>query len=782
MLIRLFTLISALLPVVSVYGQDCHVAMHGTVYDRTTGQGLPYASVAIPLLGIGTTADEHGHYTIANLCDNQEYQVHVSHVNCAHQISTVRITENTTTDFYLEHSEHELKTVTIEAKAIELQSAQSEGKIETLELQNSQSRSLADAVAQIPGVYQISAGQNTSKPMIQGLSGNRIAIVQQGTVVEGQQWGADHAPEVDLFSAEEVTVIKGAAGVRYGPGALGGAVVLEAAPWHERAAHWAETGASLNGRAGWAAVSTEYLPKAKKSTQWMYRLQASVKLSGNQRTPDYYLDNTSSREQNLRLTIRRERGKGTTTAFGSVYHQKFGIMRSAHTGNLTDLLAAIEAPQPLNNRDVFGYGIAKPFQDVTHLLARLQHEQRINGRWRWESAVNWQYNIRQEYDAHRNGKKDNELRPALSLYNYTLLTESAWKHKPVRHWTGEFGVQGTWQYNQTGTGGYVPDQLTWAGALYAIEHWRRYPTPIEWEFGLRADARTTHVTDTFGTLRMLDTVLQFANVSASAGLIYAPNEYWLLRLNSALAWRPPGMIELYARGVHHGAASYEAGTPGLKPEVGWNQSTEIRYSRQRLTISVSGFAHAINHFIYLQPTGRTILTVRGAYPYNEYRQSNAFLTGADATLGFRLVQQLGVVADWSMLRGWSIGTKNLDGSRAWLPLMPPDRLRLALVLDGQGKYWSVARAAAWSGKLTWSHFDRQHRIPAEGILMEPPPAYGLWSAELNYTKNLSKSRMLTLGLSSENLFDARYRSYLNSFRYFADEPGRQVSARARLKF
>jgi iron complex outermembrane recepter protein len=781
LVLRLWLGVCLLHSVQILTGQHCHLAMHGTVYDRETGQGLPFASVVIAGTGKGSVADEHGHYTISDLCEDSVYQVDVSHIDCAHQLNLVKITENTVTDFHLDHSHHELSEVIIQTKAVQLQGAEANQRIDQLSLENVQSRSLADGVSQLAGVYQISAGQNSAKPMIQGLSGNRIAIVQQGVVIEGQQWGSDHAPEVDPFSADAIEVVKGAAGVRYGPGAMGGAILLKEAPWTEGAKQWAETGIGLNGRATWAAVSTEYLPKAKKAIVWKYRLQASIKAAGNLQTPDYFLGNTSSREQNLRMSIHRTAKRSTTTLYGGVFHQKFGILRSAHTGNLTDLMAAIQSPTPLNNQNSFSYEIGNPFQQVSHFLVRMRNELKLSEQWVWELSLNWQYNIREEFDAHRNGSINGSAAPALSLYNYTTVAESIWKHKPIRHWTGEFGAQGSWQYNQTGTGGYVPDQLSWAGAVYAVQHWRRYPTPVEWELGLRADLRRTHVTDTFGTLRQLDTVLLFGNISANAGLIYTPNEYLRVRANSALAWRPPSAIELYARGVHHGAASYELGTPNLAPEMGWNQSAEIRLSKHRLLVQATAYANFISDFIYLQPTDRTILTVRGAYPLNEYRQSNAQLLGADATIALRLYEAWGLSADLSALRGKRMSSE-LGSDKAWLPLMPPDRLRVAAVFDGRGTYWARSKTSAWSGKCGWSFIAKQSRVPNEGLLLAPPAAYALWFAEINYVRKLQEGREITFGLSSDNLLDERYRSYLNSFRYFANEPGRQLNLRVRLNF
>jgi iron complex outermembrane recepter protein len=771
----------------SLSAQTCNLTLSGTVLDGETALGLPFATVHIPELGKGSTADQHGHYQIHGLCDQHVYEVSVSHVDCMHQTARIQFSENHQVDFTLQHRHDTLAAIMIEAKVIQLQSAASSETMHGRELESRQASGLARAIEQLPGVYSLSAGQNTAKPMIQGLSGSRIAVVQQGVVLEGQQWGADHAPEVDVFSAESVEVVKGAAGVRYGSGALGGAVVLKAPVWQNEPQYWVQNGFSTNGRGIWGAMQLEFFskhtsvqkPEQDKKGNWRARIQASAKMQGNQSAPDYYLGNTGLREQNGRILVERSRAKSKTRLFSSFFHQSFGILKSAHTGNLTDLQAAIQSATPNNNDNRFTYQIAKPRQDVTHWLMSAEHQQDIIPKWQWKNQLSWQYNIRHEFDAHRGGTNMQKNEPALSLYNYTTLAESVLEHKPIKHWSGSVGAQGSWQYNQTGSDGYVPDQQSWIGALYLQEHWRHAPVPVEYEFGLRFDTRRTHVTDTFGFTRQLDTVFQFGQISAAGGMIYTPNEYLNIRLNSALAWRPPSMIELFALGVHHGAASYERGKATLKPEQAWNNSVEVNYAKNSLVAGLSGYINRVNGFIYVSPTQQTILTIRGAYPLYVYEQKDAQIAGSDAKLGYRLYKQLGIMANFTMLRG-QIRTQN--DSKEWLPLMPPDRARVSLVFDGNADIWRNRATYPYSFAIGLQAISRQNRVQTNVLLAEPPSAYVLADMQASYQATMRHGRKWVIGLSADNLLNKSYRSYLNSFRYFADENGRQMNLRIKIHF
>jgi len=91
-------------------------------------------------------------------------------------------------------------------------------------------QTLASVISEVEGVSFASVGSNVQLPVIHGLYGNRVLILNNGLKHGFQNWGTDHAPEIDIASANRVTIVKGAAGVRYGPEALGGAIIVEADP------------------------------------------------------------------------------------------------------------------------------------------------------------------------------------------------------------------------------------------------------------------------------------------------------------------------------------------------------------------------------------------------------------------------------------------------------------------------------------------------------------------------------------------------------------------------
>src|SRR5690606_36446266 len=88
----------------------------------------------------------------------------------------------------------------------------------------------ADIFSTLPGVSMLQTGTMIVKPVINGLHSNRILVLNNGIRQEGQQWGSEHAPEIDPFVAKDFRLIKGAEGVRYGPDAIGGVIITSPSP------------------------------------------------------------------------------------------------------------------------------------------------------------------------------------------------------------------------------------------------------------------------------------------------------------------------------------------------------------------------------------------------------------------------------------------------------------------------------------------------------------------------------------------------------------------------
>ncbi|MBL7827499.1 MAG: TonB-dependent receptor, partial [Saprospiraceae bacterium] len=321
--------------------QHCHFALRGQVTEGAAHEILAYATVWVKEAAKMAMTDEKGRYEILDLCENTPYTVEVSHIECAHFTQIVRLKENTIVDFNLVH-DAVLKEVVVLEKAIAPPPAQSQSVVDQADLEASKGVNLGETLKKLPGVSILATGASIAKPVIQGLHSNRIAIVNNNVVLEGQQWGSEHAPEIDPFSAGKISVVKGAAGVRYGPGAMGGAVILEPEPLRKEDGFGGvlTLGGFSNGRAGVASGMLDWRLPGKSLA---FRIQGTAKRSGNLRAPDYFLNNTGVGEFDFSTMAGWKKGRWEHESSFSSFNQKLGILRAAHIGNLTDLQLAIQS-------------------------------------------------------------------------------------------------------------------------------------------------------------------------------------------------------------------------------------------------------------------------------------------------------------------------------------------------------------------------------------------------------------------------------------------------------
>ncbi|MEI6408978.1 MAG: TonB-dependent receptor [Bacteroidota bacterium] len=771
--------------------QDCHLALRGHIIDADTKEPLAYASIIIKDARKGTTSDENGYFSIPNLCESTPYTVDLSHVECAHSTQIVKLTENQEVNFQLKHNAA-LHEVIVSEKAVALQSTQAENVVAHADLEASKGVNLGETLKKLPGVSILSTGATISKPVIQGLHSNRIAIINNGVALEGQQWGSEHAPEIDPFTADKISVVKGAAGVRYGVGAIGGAVVLEPAVLREKTGvgGWLALGGFSNGYGGVASGSVDWHLPGRSLT---FRLQGTAKRSGNLKAPDYWLGNTGVSELNGSFRAGWKSAHWQHEIGVTAFDQKLGILRASHIGNLTDLLRAIDSPVPLNNPDSFSYKINRPFQSAQHFVLKYKAEFRISEKWKFSSQYSGQFNNRREYDVVRQSSSAAiENKPQLSFRLWTNTLDLALEHFPIHHWQGGVGVQAIQQYNLVGRGGLIPDYESYGGSVWAMERWRRYPLPLEFEAGVRYDYRQTHAV-TSGTLHNIDTLVHYGNASGTLGAIYHISKNITASLNSGYAWRPPNINELFARGVHHGAGTYEEGNRNLRPEQAWNTNLNLQFEApqwQNLSGQITVYRNYIRDFIYLDPQKTFVLTSRGAFPAYFYKQSNAVLKGLDGSFSLDLIDHLSFEGRISLLRAFRLAdgdSTETSSQKAhdWLPLMPSDRYQYGLKWTFGGKNHDLK--AAESGKensfirLSAGTTLRQTRIPADGLLKDAPSTYTTFSFDAGHTFMLH-GKQLEVGLNIQNLTNVRYREYLNFFRYYTDEPGFSAAVRAKLIF
>jgi iron complex outermembrane receptor protein len=184
----------------------------------------------------------------------------------------------------------------------------------------------------ISGVQSLQTGSSISKPIIHGMHSSRVIILNQGVRQEGQQWGSEHAPEVDPFVSKNIQVIKGPAGLRYGGDAIGGLILMEpnSLPDTSGISGEAQTIFFTNGR---QFVTSGMLEGGFKNVNgWGWRVQGTLKNGGNIKTANYNLANTGVEEQNFSTALGYKNQKFGTDLFISRFQSIIGIYSGSHIG------------------------------------------------------------------------------------------------------------------------------------------------------------------------------------------------------------------------------------------------------------------------------------------------------------------------------------------------------------------------------------------------------------------------------------------------------------------
>jgi iron complex outermembrane receptor protein len=757
------------LPYVAI-GQSCHLKLSGYVIDVGTQDALPDAMLSIEELNRTTFADVQGGFSFINVCAG-EYHLVVTHIGCSPQRFYINLKNDTTLNIALNHNHELIREVLIKGEMYRPIETQTSSTIEKDEITANSGKNLTQNIDEIAGVSSLSNGAGIAKPVIQGMWGNRVSIINYGIAQSGQQWGVDHAPEIDPFVADHITVIKGANALAYGGVSLGGVVKIEPATIAQDPHIHGLVNYNVMTN-GLGQTLNAQLEQGKKWGSW--RITGTLKLIGDRRSPNYYLTNTGNREANFSALFQKDFSRRFIASFYySQFNTEIGILRGSHVSNSTDLALAINRNEPFFTNDFFSYEIAAPRQRISHHLLKAEAKYLLND----EQMLTWRYggqlNNRNEFDVRRSGRSE---QPALSIAQNTQFVEGIYTF-PL----GDVGLTTGIQYNfvdntndnaNTGRMPLIPDYRANQTSAFAIGTYNY--TRWFFEFGGRFDYKDLEVLTITETLpREIERKFhQFSNYSLSAGVHYETGPFMDIKLDVGLVQRQPEVNEMYSSGLHQGLASVEYGNPNLIAEQSFKAVLDFDIKLDdNWFIQVLGYYHSIDNYIYLMPTGTFEVNISGSFPVFEYNQTDARLLGSDILVSRTLGTHWKATLVASILRG-----DDLKNSEA-LIFMPANNVLARLA-------YSLADGKKWRNKtieLNGKFVARQNHYNENQDFLPPPDGYFLLGLQAGTNVHFSHSSLL-LNLRIDNALNTVYRDYLNRQRYFADDLGINISLRVGYNF
>ncbi|MDF9797112.1 iron complex outermembrane receptor protein [Catalinimonas alkaloidigena] len=780
---------------------SCLYHVEGYVLDLRTQEPLPYASVQVKESKTGTFTDQNGHFMINKLCQ-KEFDLIVTYVGYKKVI-------------HHHDTYHEVPKILMAADSVTLESVIVEGDIQEGALfsgtvsqlssntfRQNQSESLGDLASNISGVSTLKTGQNIVKPIIHGLHSNRVLIVNNGVRHEFQNWGVEHAPEIDPSMANQISVVKGAATVRYGPDALGGVLIINPNKLELLTPFSGEVNlvGKSNGRSADGHIRLQ-----KGFHKFSVQAQASNTYQGDVHAPDYVLSNTGKRETSMSLGTRYHWKTLDLYASYSHFNQNLGILRGSVTGNLEDLALAIKSSPPLYTAD-FNYQIDNPRQQVQHDVFKLKGV--ISGdNQSLELIYAFQKNQRLEFDVRRGANNES---PAINLELMSQTLDLEWKHPDLFAWEGSLGIQTIYQDNNnlpgTNTIPFIPNYNFSRIGFYLIESKNLDEMRLEW--GLRYDFQYNSIRGRATDNEIYRNELSFQNMTATLGLIKPLQNDHLFRSNIGTAWRPPNVSELYSFGKHQASIEYglwryqmdesndvindqilDQDDKAAPAEMGikWINTYEINHELVRAEFT--GYVNYIRNYIYTKPAGIT-QTVRGAFPFFIYDQDDALFAGLDASIEYYHTSNIHSQAMLSYV--WA---KDIANDEQFVGIPP---LNIQYSYHQSLRKFAFIDQHSWNASLsyTFQQFQAPPVVSIEEILeaqendanifdenasnfdlLPPPECYLMfnlgWNAQVN---------RFNIGFRVKNVLNTSYRTYTDRLRYFADDLGRNYVLQLRYQF
>ena len=791
---RLFALLLLLCCSMQSYSQDCNNTLYGSLLDIHDGSVLTGATVIVAQTGVGVLTDLDGNFVISNLC-SATYQLQISHPSCSTKAFSVLIKDDTQKTFKLEHHLESLNEIIVNGKKTNRATKSIyENLVDQQTITTFSSGSLGDALNSISGVSSLNTGNTVVKPMINGLHSSRVLIINNGVQMQDQEWGAEHAPSIDINAVGTLKVIKGAGALQYGGNAIGGVVIASAPKVPLLDSLYGKTifSGSSNGLGGTVSSSL-----TRSNQNGLYTaFQGSLKRYGDFNAPNYNLSNTGVFERNIAATIGFNRIDYGVEAYYSLFKNEIGILRASHIGGAEDQVQAIASPVPSIIND-FTYNIDAPRQDVTHHLARIKGFKNIENIGLISLQYDYQQNNRLEFDVRRGSNKD-KASVDLVLDTQTLTIDVA--SDISEKLTTKFGIVGSLQTNyanpETGVRRLIPDYDKYSIAGFASGN---YDINQKWvlEAGFRFDY--THmnvfkfyrrsfwqdrgydnqfsdlVVEEIGNQLLVNPKLDFYNPSFTIGSKYSFGLYKLFA-NYSLSSRAPNASEQFSEGLHHSASRIELGDLQFTSETAHKISLTLQKIGERVNFTVSPFATKIDDFILIEPTGIR-QTIRGNFQVWEYRQTQAQMYGLDLDANLSLTDNVRFVHQFSLVKGYD------KTSNEPLISMPAANTLNSLVYTNPN-FNNISIA------IQSNYVFRQNEFPNTNFevvlpdsiqtvdISTPPSGYHLLN--LNITAAVRPD--MQVGLYVNNLLNTSYRNYLNRLRYYADDVGRNITLQLKYNY
>ncbi|MFZ6766701.1 TonB-dependent receptor [Undibacterium sp. Di26W] len=602
--------------------------------------------------------------------------------------------------------------------------------------------SLGDTLSGELGVSASGFGAGASRPIIRGLEGPRVKILQNGMgVADVSSLSNDHAVASESSTAQQIEVLRGPAALLYGSGAIGGLVNVvdyriptvlnklttgEAEVRVGTANQEKSLSFSIDGSSGVIGLHAD---GSSRDT-------SNYKIPGNSEW-----NNPASASGRLNSSFTRE----STLAVGASVIQPWGYLGAA--------------VQTLNDH----YGIPTAERSFIDL-----RQNRFDLDGLLNSPVNGFDSLKYKFSAtdYQHTEKAEDGSPNTYFKNQSMEGRVVLSHPSWAGWQGSWGLQ-TEQVKfsalsaSSGRADTVPPTTSTSLAAFAVEQ-KQFGDVLA-STGVRMENVNRKPDAGTGLVSR-----EFNQFSASAGGLWQFEKGYSAGLSLSWAQRAPATEELYSNGPHESTATFDIGSVNMKKEVSRNVELSLQKTSGILHWKVNAFLNKVSNYIYGHTDGTTVdeegnPDTDAEFTRRNWSQASATIRGGEAEISYNL---LGEGPSIRAFADYSRGSLDSMGS---LPLQPATRTGLDLGY----------REGKWRAGLNILHAQRQDRLASFESF--ETPSYTKVDASLTYTHPYQNSQ-LTWFLMAKNLLNQDIRLSTSVLRESVPQPGRNVLAGLRISF
>jgi len=778
-----------------------------------TGKALEGTSITLQGSSIGALTNNAGYFNFCHIKPDR-YTLIVDHIG--YEKDTINIDLNELVmplDIRLKPQDIVLKEVIFTTK--------DPVHTQVVELRPAPVTSFGQLLNILPETATMNIGANVSKPVVRGLSFDRVSVINRGIIQQNQQWGADHGLEINQFDMYSTTVYRGPNALLLGSSTT---TTIEIEPYkfkntkdffNGEATLW---GASSNDEIGGALTAEWQKNKWYARGSFSYRDYADYRVPAKSiiyeeeeiSLPGKRVPNTAGKEHSISGTV-GFRERNVTTYFNvSNNYQKNGLFELGHSHEEHEHEEGEhdhdhdhdhDAAEDTSHRN-----IGLPYATSNHLMVTNNTEWQKGNNTKLVVNTAYQSNHRKEFEhfhEHYEGQQspvtNDDLAVDFKLHTYSV---NARLHLGMKEkWRNSFSANAEYRQNQIGGFEYfLPRYNQISGGLAYVSG---YEISDRWlvEAAVRYDIGNMDVTGFYDSSlaghlaeegydpqivqqyaqRAYDVDRNFGGISGNIGVRYKPADDLTLKLNIGKSYRMPSANELAANGLHHAAYRYEIGNPKLDPEHGYIFNLDTEYKARNITgldgryhtleIYFNPFAYYYSNYIYLQAVDNQAVVLYEQQPY-QYTQAKAVYGGGEYKVVWPVITKLVLSTQGSLVLN-----KNLDNKEP-LPFTPPFtmtnevKFRNDDIRSKKIDHYQIGVSHRW--------YADQNRV---GIGEEKTAGTNLFDFSAGIVYKFNSRLSVDVNMQVRNIFDTRYLNHLSLYRRLnIPEQGRNFQLFIRIPF